>query len=124
MQSLEAFTLCPLRSALCNNEQTMNKFNNRISDLLHQITQVDNMILLHKSNNDEMMLQQYQARKMDYLKELVSELIQLSASTPRIHQIIRTILNQIEAITPVVDEREISKQFRFSLTELEEVIEV
>ena len=123
-QSLEAFTLCHLRSALCNNEQTMNKFNNRISDLLNQISQVDNMILLHKGNNDEMMMQQYQARKMDYLKELVSELIQLSASTPRIHQIIRTIINQIEAITPVVDEQEISKQFRFSLTELEEVIEV
>jgi hypothetical protein len=70
------------------------------------------------------MLQQYQARKMDYLKELVSELIRLSASTPRIHQIIKTIINQIAAITPVVDEQEISKLFRFSLTELEEVIEV
>ena len=102
----------------------MKRFSNKISDLLHQISQVDNMILLHKGNNDEMMLQQYQARKMDYLKELVSELIRLSASTPRIHQIIRTIINQIEAITPVVDDQEISKQFRFSLTELEELIEV
>jgi len=102
----------------------MKRFSNKIPDLLNQISQVDNMILLHKGNNDEMMLQQYQARKMDYLKELVSELIRLSASTPRIHQIIRTIINQIEAITPVVDDQEISKQFRFSLTELEELIEV
>jgi len=101
----------------------MKRFSNKISDLLQQISQVDNMIQLHKGNNDEMMVQQYQARKMDYLKELVSELIHLSASTPRIHQIIKIIINQIEAITPVVNEQEISRQFKFSLTELETLVE-
>ncbi len=101
----------------------MKRFSNKISDLLSQISQINNMILLHKGHNDEMMVQQYQARKIDYLKELVSELIQLSASTPRIHQIIKAIINQIEAITPVVNEQEISRQFKFSLTELETVVE-
>jgi len=101
----------------------MKKFSNKISNLLDQITLVDNMILLHKSNNDQLMFQQYQARKIDYLKELVSELIQLSASTSRIRQIIKTIITQIEAITPVVNEQEISRQFKFSISELETVID-
>jgi hypothetical protein len=101
----------------------MNKFNNKISNLVDQISQVDNMILLHQGNNDEMMVQQYQVRKMDYLKELVSELIHLNESNPRIHEIVKTIITKIDAMTPIVDEREISRQFRFSLTELEEVID-
>lgn len=100
----------------------MKNFNNKISNLLDQISQVDNMILLHKDYNDEMMLQQYQARKMDYMKELVSELIHLNASTPRIHEIIKSIITKIESITPILNEQEISKQFKFSLTELETVI--
>jgi len=101
----------------------MKRFSNKISNLLDQITLVDNMILLQKSNNDQLMFQQYQARKIDYLKELVSELIQLSASTPRILQIIKTIISQIETITPVVNEQEISRQFKFSISELETVID-
>jgi len=101
----------------------MKRFSNKISNLLDQITLVDNMILLQKSNNDQLMFQQYQARKIDYLKELVSELIQLSASTPRIRQIIKTIISQIETITPVVNEQEISRQFKFSISELETVID-
>jgi len=101
----------------------MKRFSNKISNLLDQITLVDNMILLQKSNNDQLMFQQYQARKIDYLKELVSELIHLSASTPRILQIIKTIISQIETITPVVNEQEISRQFKFSISELETVID-
>ena len=46
----------------------MNDFRNKISNLVYQIGQLDNMILLHQVNDDEMMAQQYQARKMDYLK--------------------------------------------------------
>ena len=55
----------------------MKNFNNKISHLLDQVRQVDNMLLLHK---------------------------------------------EIESITPVMSDQEISRQFNFSLTELETVI--
>lgn len=100
----------------------MRNYNNKISNILEQISQVDNMILLHKDYNDEMMLQQYHAWKMDYMKESVSELIHLNARTPRIHEIIMSIIKKIESITPILDEQEISKQYKFSFTELETVI--
>ena len=100
----------------------MKNFNNKISLILDQIRQVDNMLLLHKDNNDELMVQQYQARKMDFLKELVSELVNLNASSPRIHKTIKTMIKEIESITPVVSDQDISRQFNFSLTELETVI--
>jgi len=101
----------------------MKNFNNKISDLASQISQVDNMILLHNEIHDEIMVQQYKARKSDYLKELLSELLNLNASTPRIHEIIKSIILKLEAITPVVNEQEISQKFKFSLTELEAAIE-
>ena len=100
----------------------MKNFNNKISLILDQIRQVDNMLLLHKDNNDELMVQQYQARKMDFLKELVSELVNLNASSPRIHKTIKTMIKEIESITPVVSDQDISRKFNFSLTELETVI--
>jgi len=98
----------------------MKRFSNKISNLLDQITLVDNMILLQKSNNDQLMFQQYQARKIDYLKELVSELIQLSASTPRIRQIIKTIISQIETITPVVKNRKYPGNLSFRYPNLKQ----
>ena len=80
------------------------------------------MLLLHKDNNDELMVQQYQARKMDFLKELVSELVNLNASSPRIHKTVKMMIREIESVTPVVSDQDISRQFNFSLTELETVI--
>ena len=70
-----------------------------------------------------MMMQQYQARKFDFLKELAKELIGLNASTPRIYETIKAIIKKIEAQKPVLNESEISKQFQFSLIELETVLE-
>ena len=80
------------------------------------------MLLLHKDNNDELMVQQYQARKMDFLKELVSELVNLNASSPRIHKTVKTMIREIESVTPVVSDKDISRKFNFSLAELETVI--
>jgi hypothetical protein len=100
----------------------MKYLNNKVSNLLDQIRQVDNMILLHKNNGDEVMIRQYQARKLDYLKELVYELINLSAGSPRIYETIKSIIAKIESTTPLVTEKEISRQFKFSLTELETVL--
>jgi hypothetical protein len=101
----------------------MKNENNKISNLLSQIRELDNMILLHKHHNDTMMMQQYQARKLDFLKELATELISLNASTPRIYETIKAIITKIEAQKPVVNDSEISKQFQFSLSELETVLE-
>ena len=75
-----------------------------------------------QDNNDELMLKQYQARKLDFLKELVSELVNLNASSPRIHETVKTMIKEIEMITPVVSDQEISRQFNFSLAELETVV--
>ena len=80
------------------------------------------MLLLHKDNNDKLMVQQYQARKMDFLKELVSELVNLNASSPRIHKTVKTMIKEIELITSVVSDQDISRKFNFLLTELETVI--
>ena len=101
----------------------MKNENNKISNLLSQIRELDNMILLHKHHHDTMMMQQYQARKFDFLKELATELIGLNASTPRIYETIKAIITKIEAQKPVLNESEISKQFQFSLSELETVLE-
>jgi hypothetical protein len=101
----------------------MKKFNNKISNLLSQIRELDTMILLHKQQHDDMMMQQYQARKFDFLKELAKELIGLNASTLRIYETIKAIITKIEAQKPVLNESEISKQFQFSLIELETVLE-
>ncbi|MDD2632050.1 hypothetical protein EOM75_14085 [Candidatus Falkowbacteria bacterium] len=101
----------------------MKSYNNKISNLLSQIRELDTMILLHKQHHDDMMMQQYQARKLDFLKELATELISLNASTPRIYETIKAIITKIEAQKPILNEAEISKQFQFSLTELETVLE-
>ncbi len=101
----------------------MKNYNNKISNLASQISQLDNMILLHDEIHDEVMVQQYKARKTDYLKELLTELLNLNASTPRIHEIIKSIISKLQAATPVVNEQEISQKFKFSLTELEATIE-
>ncbi|MCX6278178.1 MAG: hypothetical protein NT004_08780 [Bacteroidetes bacterium] len=101
----------------------MKNFNNKISNLASQISLLDNMIMLHNEIQDEIMVQQYRARKTDYLKELLTELLNLNASSPRIHEIIKSIISKLEAINPVVNEQEISQKFKFSLTELEAAIE-
>jgi|GEM_PF-1239381 len=101
----------------------MKNYNNKISNLLSQIRELDNMILLHKHHNDNVMMMQYQARKLDFLKELATELISLNASTPRVFETIKAIITVIEAQKPVLNETEISKQFQFSLSELEGVLE-
>ena len=43
----------------------MKNYNNKISNLASQISQLDNMILLHDEIHDEVMVQQYKARKTD-----------------------------------------------------------
>lgn len=101
----------------------MKNYDNKVSNLLSQIRELDNMILLHKHNNDDMMMLQYQARKLDFLKELATELISLNASTPRIYETIKAVITKNEAQKPVLNETETSKQFQFSLSELETVLE-
>ncbi|HBX52354.1 MAG: hypothetical protein A2275_03985 [Bacteroidetes bacterium RIFOXYA12_FULL_35_11] len=100
----------------------MKNYNNKISNLLDQLRQVDNMIMTHNNMSDDIMSQQYQARKADYMKDLVYELISLNASTPRINEIIKIIINKLEQIKPITNEKEISVQYKFSLSELESIV--
>ena len=100
----------------------MKAYNSTIANLIDQIGQVNNLILLHSQQSDGLMVEQYQARRLEYMKDLLTALVSLSATTPRIHEVVKSIVEKIEANTPHVNEMEISTRFKFSLTQLEALI--
>jgi len=49
---------------------TMNNKINLIANLLEQIRQLDDLLILHNNDEDTFMLNQYQAKKNEFLKLL------------------------------------------------------
>lgn len=92
-----------------------------ILNLIEQIREINHLIELHNLLNDSFMLNQYKARKNDFLKELVFELICLDINTNEIYQIVRNLINKIENSTPKVDTQSIYQNLHFSIHELESV---
>jgi len=92
-----------------------------ILNLIEQIREVNHLIELHKLSNDDFMLNQYKARKNDFLKELVFELISLDVNTIEIYQLVRDLINQIEQNTPKAEVQTIYQNLHFSMRELETV---
>jgi len=62
-----------------------------ILNLIEQIREINHLIELHKLSNDDFMLNQYNARKNDFLKELVFELITLDINTTEISTMINVL---------------------------------
>jgi len=92
-----------------------------IINLIDQIREVNHLIELHKLSNDDFMLNQYKARKNDFLKELVFELICLDINTNEIYQLVRNLINKIEHNTPKIENQTIYQNLHFSIHELETV---
>jgi len=92
-----------------------------ILNLIEQIREVNHLIELHKLSNDDFMLNQYNARKIDFLKELVFELICLDLNTNEIYKLVRNLINTIENNTPKVETETIYQNIHFSIRELESV---
>ena len=100
----------------------MKIFNDaNILNLIEQIREVNHLIDLHKLSNDDFMLNQYKARKKDFIKELVYELILLDVNTTDLFQFVRNMINQIETITPKSEPSSVNKQLHFSIKELETI---
>ena len=68
----------------------------KIQDLLHQIQRVDGMIARHKAVNDDFMASQYEAQKLEFVKKLLSHLINsdLNAVEPQTFFLVRQIMEQ------------------------------
>lgn len=68
----------------------------RIQDLLHQIQRIDNMIARHKSVDDDFMASQYEAQKLEFVKKLLSHLINsnLNAVEPQTFFLVRQLMEQ------------------------------
>lgn len=92
---------------------------NNISHIIDQISQLDNLIMLHQKQNDRIMANQYQSRKYELLEDLLAELIKLDAGSPRLNEMIKALIQKVSATKPEINDREISKQFKFSLADLE-----
>jgi signal recognition particle GTPase len=92
-----------------------------ILNLIEQIREVNHLIELHKLSSDDFMLNQYKARKNDFLKELVFELICLDINTNEIYQLVRNLINKIENNTPKVEPQTVYQDLHFSIKELETV---
>lgn len=100
----------------------MKTFNDaNILNLIEQIREVNHLIDLHKLSDDDFMLNQYKARKKDFIKELVYELILLDVNTIDIFQFVRNKINQIETITPKSEPSLVNEQLHFSIKELETI---
>ena len=97
--------------------KTYNDSN--IINLIDQIREVNHLIELHQLSNDDFMLNQYKARKNDFLKELVFELICLNINTFEIYQLVKRLINQIEQNTPKTESQTIFQKLHFSMHELE-----
>jgi len=92
-----------------------------ILNLIEQIRDVNHLIELHQLSNDDFMLNQYKAKKNDFLKELVFELICLDVNTNEIYQLVRNLINKIENNTPKIETQAVYQNLHFSLSELETV---
>lgn len=99
--------------------KTYNDAN--IIHLIEQIREVNHLIDLHKLSDDEFMLNQYKARKKDFIKELIYELILLDVNTSDLFQLIKNMVEQIETFTPKAEPEQINKQLHFSIRELETI---
>jgi hypothetical protein len=100
----------------------MKNYNDaNILNLIEQIREVNHLIELHGLSKDDFMLNQYKARKNDFLKELVFELICLDINTNEIYQIVRDLINKIEQNTPKNETESIYQNLHFSLRELEAI---
>jgi signal recognition particle GTPase len=97
--------------------KTYNDAN--ILNVIEQIRDVNHLIELHKLSNDDFMLNQYKARKNDFLKELVFELICLDINTSEIYQVVRNLINKIEHNTPKTENQTMYQNLHFSMKELE-----
>jgi len=97
--------------------KTYNDIN--VLNLIEQIRDINHLIELHKLSNDDFMLNQYKARKNDFLKELVFELMCLDINTTEIYQLVRNLITQIEHNTPKVEPQSIFQNLHFSIQELE-----
>ncbi len=93
-----------------------------VSNLLEQIRQLNNLLLLHKNDDDEFMLNQYKAKKWIFQKELLSELIKLNETSPKVLMIINQMFTNIKELIPVINEIEFSKKNHISLADLETVV--
>lgn len=92
-----------------------------VLNLIEQIREVNRLIDLHKQLNDDFMLNQYKARKKDFIKELIYELILLDVNTYDLFQFIRNMITQIETDTPKAEPNLISQQLHFSIKDLETI---
>ena len=100
----------------------MRSYNDiNVLNLIEQLRDVNHLIELHKMGNDDFMLNQYKARKNDFLKELVFELMCLDINTIEIYQLVRNLVDQIEHNTPKVKPQTIFQNLHFSLQELETI---
>lgn len=68
----------------------------KIQDLLHQIQRIDGMIARHKAVNDDFMASQYEAQKLDFVKKLLSSLINsnLNATEPQTFFFVQQLMEQ------------------------------
>ena len=87
----------------------------KILYLIEQIREVNHLFELHKLSNDNFMSNQYTARKNDFLKELVFELICIDINTNEVYQVVKKLIIQIEKNTPKMETHSISKYLHFSI---------
>ena len=100
----------------------MKTFNDaNILNLIEQIRGVNHLIDLHKLSEDDFMLNQYKARKKDFIKELVYELILLNVNTHDLFQLIKNMVEQIETFTPKAEPEQLNQKLHFSISELETI---
>jgi len=68
----------------------------KLQDLLQQIQRIDSMIARHKAVNDDFMSSQYEAQKLDFVKKLLSYLINsnLNAVEPQTFFLVQQLMNQ------------------------------
>ncbi len=98
-----------------------NKFS-PITNLLEQIRQLDELLVLHRNDDDDFMTKQYRAKRDDFLKILVSELLKLNETSPKIFNVIKQIINGLEKTTPVIQDVELTKKNQFSIIDLESTV--
>ncbi len=99
--------------------KTCNDVN--ILNLLEQIREVNHLIEIHSFSNDNFMTMQYKARKNDYIKELIYELMRLNINTDEIFQLVRNLINKLETNSNNTETGFSYNDLHFSLKELEEV---
>ena len=68
----------------------------KIQDLFHQIQRIDGIIARHKAVNDDFMISQYEAQKLEFVKKLLSNLINsnLNATEPQTFFLVQQLMEQ------------------------------